>query len=392
MLKLSQKGFAQILVVLLLLAGIGVGAYLVQKPTNLLPKASGPAPTLTASFPLGIHLVPDADINTFWNNHALSTDVSTGWPPNINFVVGSSAGVKVLTYGDGADPEATMNSAVSAGIKMVMANLEQITDIGALLTRETSDYQLAKSKGLTFIFAPMGTTLFKYYSYNDYAMLKNADMIFYQTQILQDNATLLGTTDPSAQITKYASTVKDLINKMRPHVPTGKVWVQVSVNPPQNRNTTADRVIQYIDSITDGSADSPDEIQVFYKYTDYPEQIPVLKQVIEHYRPSATPTPSPTPTPDTTPPTVTITNPASGASVKGGSTVNITVDASDNVRVTQVEFYINNNLQCTDMASPYNCSWNVPRGKKTTYVLNAKAYDQANNSSSAFITVTAANK
>lgn len=368
----------------------GIGTHDINKTSQVQEVLSGLSWRQQSStlFPLGIHLVPDADINTFWNNHALSTDVSTGWPANINFVAGSSAGVKVLTYGEGVDPEATMNSAVSAGIKMVMANLEQITDISALLAREASDYQLAKSKGLTFIFAPMGTTLKQYYSYNDFAMLKNADMIFYQTQIMQDNATLLGTTDPSAQITQYASIVKDLIHQMRPYIPQRKVWVQVSVNPPQNRNTTADRVIQYIDSITDGSADSPDEIQIFYKYTDYPEQIPVLKQVIEHYRP----VPTPTPTPDTQPPAINITYPVNGSTVKGGSTVNISADASDNVGITQVEFYINNNLQCTDMASPYNCSWNVPRGKKTTYTLNAKAYDQANNTSSASITITTANK
>ncbi|MDO8498294.1 MAG: DUF1554 domain-containing protein [bacterium] len=39
-----QQGSAHILAVLLLLAGIGVGAYLVQNPTNFLPKASSPKP------------------------------------------------------------------------------------------------------------------------------------------------------------------------------------------------------------------------------------------------------------------------------------------------------------------------------------------------------------
>ncbi|MDO8551300.1 MAG: hypothetical protein Q7S03_01290 [bacterium] len=289
----KQPGFVQILVLLLFLFGLSAGVYLIQNKTSFLPKANNLQPNLsqTSSLPLGIHLVQDVDINSFWNSHAHSTDVSTGWPANINLVASSTAGVKVLTYGEGADPEATMNSAVSAGIKMVMANFEQTTDINALLAKEASDYQLAKSKGLTFIFAPMGTTLKQYYSYNDYALLKNADIIFYQTQIMQDNATLLGTTDPSVQIIQYAAIIKDLIHQMRPYVPQRKVWVQVSVNPPQNRNITADRVIQYIDSITDGSADSPDEIQIFYKYTDYPEQIPVLKQVVEHYRPAPTPTP-----------------------------------------------------------------------------------------------------
>lgn len=38
-LEMNQKGIAQILVILLLLAGLGAGAYLVQRPTNFLPKA-----------------------------------------------------------------------------------------------------------------------------------------------------------------------------------------------------------------------------------------------------------------------------------------------------------------------------------------------------------------
>lgn len=35
----NQKGAAPILAILLLLAGLGVGVYLIQKPTNILPKA-----------------------------------------------------------------------------------------------------------------------------------------------------------------------------------------------------------------------------------------------------------------------------------------------------------------------------------------------------------------
>lgn len=37
----NQKGFAHILLILLLLVGLAVGIYLVQQKTNLLPKAGG---------------------------------------------------------------------------------------------------------------------------------------------------------------------------------------------------------------------------------------------------------------------------------------------------------------------------------------------------------------
>ncbi len=38
--KLNQRGIAHILVLLLLIAGLGVGVYLVQHQTNLFPKAA----------------------------------------------------------------------------------------------------------------------------------------------------------------------------------------------------------------------------------------------------------------------------------------------------------------------------------------------------------------
>jgi len=83
-------------------------------------------------------------------------------------------------------------------------------------------------------------------------------------------------------------------------------------------------------------------------------------------------------TTDTTPPTISISAPTNNSTVNG--TVAITASASDNVGVTEVEFYINGSLQATTTTAPYNFSWNtliVPNG---TYSLTAKAYDAANNS------------
>jgi hypothetical protein len=84
------------------------------------------------------------------------------------------------------------------------------------------------------------------------------------------------------------------------------------------------------------------------------------------------------PTADTTPPTVSITSPASNASVSG--TVAITASASDNVGVSKVEFYVNGSLQTTVTASPYTFSWDTSSLSSGTYSLTAKAYDAANNS------------
>lgn len=103
--------------------------------------------------------------------------------------------------------------------------------------------------------------------------------------------------------------------------------------------------------------------------------------------------PTPTPTPvstDTTPPSVLIVAPSNGATVKRGSTVTITANASDNVGVTKVEFYVNNVLKTpADTTYPYTYSWSVPSKPNVTYTLKAVAYDAKNNSSSSTVSVTA---
>jgi glucose/arabinose dehydrogenase len=92
---------------------------------------------------------------------------------------------------------------------------------------------------------------------------------------------------------------------------------------------------------------------------------------------------------DSIPPTVSITNPADGATVARRSTVTITATASDNVGVTRVEFLINGALQCTDTTAPYSCNWNVPNTRNATYQLQARAFDQAGNMGTSSIQVTA---
>lgn len=90
---------------------------------------------------------------------------------------------------------------------------------------------------------------------------------------------------------------------------------------------------------------------------------------------------------DNIPPTVSITNPANGGFVARKSTVTITATANDNVGVTRVEFLVNGALQCTDTTAPYSCNWRVPAAPNKTFQIQARAFDQAGNSSSAAVTV-----
>ena len=94
--------------------------------------------------------------------------------------------------------------------------------------------------------------------------------------------------------------------------------------------------------------------------------------------------------PESVPPTVSLTSPANNATASG--TVSVTANATDNVGVTKVEFYVNGALQATDTATPYVYSWNTSALAAGTYTLMAKAYDAAGNvGQSGNVTVTVVN-
>lgn len=104
--------------------------------------------------------------------------------------------------------------------------------------------------------------------------------------------------------------------------------------------------------------------------------------------PTATPAPTATPSQDNINPTVSITYPSSGQTLPRKTFVNVAANASDNVKVTKVEFRRNNSLVCTDSIAPYNCSMFTenPSGRTITY--QAKAYDAANNSATSTVSIT----
>ncbi len=105
--------------------------------------------------------------------------------------------------------------------------------------------------------------------------------------------------------------------------------------------------------------------------------------------PSSTPssTLSPTPTPM---PVITITNPQNGAKVKVGSRVNITAVVSE--APLGVNFYVYKNSAlvktCADSASPYECAWKVPSGRRVQYLIKAVANLVGGSSVNTSITVT----
>lgn len=84
-----------------------------------------------------------------------------------------------------------------------------------------------------------------------------------------------------------------------------------------------------------------------------------------------------TPPPDTTPPTVSLTAPASGATVAGNVTLSAT--ASDNVGVASVEFLVNGTVIGTDSMSPYSVTWDSSGTTNGSVSITARATDTSSN-------------
>lgn len=95
--------------------------------------------------------------------------------------------------------------------------------------------------------------------------------------------------------------------------------------------------------------------------------------------------------PDTTPPTVSITAPASGATVSG--TVTVTASASDDVGVAGVQFLLDGaSLGAEVITPPYQVNWSTTTATNGAHTLSARAHDAAGNTATAAnVSVTVSN-
>jgi hypothetical protein len=80
---------------------------------------------------------------------------------------------------------------------------------------------------------------------------------------------------------------------------------------------------------------------------------------------------------DRTPPVLTLLYPAAGSVLSGNVDVNI--DASDNVAVIGMEFYVNGILEDTASTAPWGFTWNTTSLSPGTHSLYVKGFDAAGN-------------
>ena len=92
---------------------------------------------------------------------------------------------------------------------------------------------------------------------------------------------------------------------------------------------------------------------------------------------------------DTSAPTTSIASPGNGSTVAG--IVAVKANASDNVAVTKVEFYVDSKLASSVTASPFNYSWDTSTVANASHTLSTKAYDAAGNSASSSVVAVSVN-
>lgn len=80
---------------------------------------------------------------------------------------------------------------------------------------------------------------------------------------------------------------------------------------------------------------------------------------------------------DTTLPTVAITSPTDGTKVS--TNVSIKVNATDDIKVSKVELYVDGFLQGASTTAPFTTKWNSGKAAKGQHTLQCKAYDAAGN-------------
>jgi hypothetical protein len=216
----------------------------------------------TLDIPIGIGIYDAAEIS-FFNQYALEHDVIAVRQQIIGLLDDIKTGQKMLVVGPkdetSSDLELIITEAKEKGATILGYNLETALEKEDLITREQRMGKIASEQDMTYAFGPTLRKLMNYHS--DFA--SNADIIILQSQRFQTS-------------NDYEQKVEDLIAKTKSSNPEVKVWVQVSVNPPENRNITAKEVIQNINSISDKA----DLVWIFFA----PGRAALMEEVFKELR------------------------------------------------------------------------------------------------------------
>jgi len=244
-----------------------------SKPTETLPTPTDPTLTLTLqsldeitptvpekilSIPLGIGVYDSEDVD-FFNRFAVEQDVIAVRSEYLSLLDRVRTGQKKLILSphdrENLDISALINEAKGKGVTILGFNLETALSQEELIDQEIQMKSLAQEAGLLYVFGPTLQKLSKFYL--DFA--PHSDILVLQSQRFQTTA-------------DYEQRVEQLISNIKSANPKVKVWVQVSVIPPEKRDATADEIVSDIKLI----ADHADLVLIYFT----PKTASVMEEVI----------------------------------------------------------------------------------------------------------------
>jgi subtilisin family serine protease len=92
---------------------------------------------------------------------------------------------------------------------------------------------------------------------------------------------------------------------------------------------------------------------------------------------------------DTMPPVVSISSPASSATLSG--VISVQGTATDNIGVTNIEFYVDNQLVSSAASSPFSFAWSTAGVPNGSHTLTVRAYDASSNAGQVSVTGNVSN-
>ncbi|HEC95127.1 MAG TPA: hypothetical protein ENI45_04085 [Thermoplasmatales archaeon] len=300
--------------------------------------------------PLGVGIMHPSHIG-FLNQRMREYDIVAVRPHYIDFLEEIETGQKTLVFGaeDFGNISFLIDEAKERGVQIIGYNLEGPYSMEEMVQQEQTVYQMVKSRNLTFMFGPTLLNLERYYAdFTPYT-----DIIVFQSQHYQtrDN---------------YRDLVVDLICRIKSVNPEVKVWVQVSVNPPESPEITVEEVVANIYGISDVA----DGVWIYYHSSRWE----VTQRVLRILRPIEGDL------------SVDITEPSHGLYVFDKKMVplkntivvgRVTVKVDVCGNTSKVKFYVDDELRFVDEDEPYSWFWDefaVGKYEIKTMVYNDKGY------------------
>ncbi|HDM67148.1 MAG TPA: alpha/beta hydrolase, partial [Thermoplasmatales archaeon] len=219
--------------------------------------------TMEMSFdtPIGLGVGDESHLE-FLNERLREEDILAVKPHLMSLLDEIKTGRKTLVFNANyySEVEDLIEEALEKNVEIIGYNLEGPYTIDEMIEQERRVYNLTREHGLLFMFGPTLHAIMKNYE----VFTQYTDMILVQVQSLQT-------------MNDFRSRVERIIDNISTVNPDVEIWIQLSINPPGNRNLTVDEFLEDIYEVED----LVDGIWIFYLNSRWSD----VKEILGELRP-----------------------------------------------------------------------------------------------------------